>query len=92
VLVDDELITPCEDVQQRGRTVRADQHGCGVDLGHRQASAGRRDGVALPSVGLLPSEERGALAEPSLSVHDGRGGRGFRVCHVALLQTDVPLP
>jgi hypothetical protein len=49
----EQLTAALEDVDQRSRPVRAGQRGRRVDLDHRQAPPGRRDGVALPGVRLL---------------------------------------
>ena len=53
VLVDDELVTALEEVEERHRAVGSDDLDSPVDLDHRQPTAGSGDGVALTGVRLL---------------------------------------
>jgi hypothetical protein len=76
VLVDDQLLAALEQVEQRGRPVRSDDGGPGVDLGHRQPTPGRRDRVALVGVRLLAYQQLVAGGLPRLLADDGRDGGG----------------
>src|SRR6202040_733741 len=79
-VVGDQLGTALERVEQRDRALRADQGGGGIDLHHRQPTAGRGDRIPFARGGLLANpqrikfpSERGPVDQPrhaNVGAHD----------------------
>ena len=87
VLVDHQLVTPLEQVDKRHRPVRSHDQDRPVDLHHRQPAAGRRDGVPLPRVRLLPHQQHVPGSLPGGQVNHRRppdGGVVRRARHRVL--------
>ena len=76
-VVDDELVAPAEEVDERDRSFGADDLGASVDLDHGEPPTGRRDRVALAGVGLLSYQQLIACRLPCRQVDDRRLARAF---------------
>ena len=71
-VVDDELVAPVEEVDERDRSFGADDLGASVDLDHGEPPTGRRDRVALAGVGLLSYQQLIVCRLPCRQVDDRR--------------------
>jgi hypothetical protein len=72
VLVHHKFVAPLEQVEERDRSVGADDLDLPVELDHRQPPPGRGDRVALTGVRLLADQQLVARRVPGGHVYDGR--------------------